>query len=46
VELKAGSYHIMLIGLHRDLKEGDTFPVLLQLEKSGTLTVQVQVRQP
>jgi copper(I)-binding protein len=46
VELKPGSYHIMLIGLQRDLKEGDTFPVLLELDKSGTLTVQVQVRQP
>ena len=39
VELEPGDYHIMLIGLHRDLAVGDRFSVTLTFEKSGTLTV-------
>jgi periplasmic copper chaperone A len=46
VELKPGSYHIMLMGLNRDLKPGDIFTVTLQLEKTGDLTVQSTVREP
>ena len=46
VELKPGGYHIMLIGLKRDLNEGDRFTVVLEFEKRGPLTVEVQVRQP
>ena len=45
-ELKPGGYHIMLMGLNRDLKAGDSFTVTLQLEKSGDLTVESTVRQP
>jgi len=45
-ELKPGSYHIMLMGLNRDLKPGDIFTVTLKLEKSGDLTVESTVRQP
>jgi hypothetical protein len=46
VELKPGGYHVMLIGLQRDLKPGDTFQLDLQFEKSGKLTVQPEVREP
>lgn len=46
VEFKPGSYHIMLIGLKRDLKVGDRFTVTPELEKSGTLTVESEVREP
>jgi hypothetical protein len=46
VELKPGSYHIMLIGLQRDLKPGDRFALELQFEKSGPLTVEPEVREP
>jgi copper(I)-binding protein len=46
VELKPGGYHIMLIGLKRDLNEGDRFTLVLEFEKSGRLTVEVPVRQP
>ena len=46
VLLKPGSYHIMLIGVNRDLKVGDRFTVDLQFEKSGTLTVEPEVREP
>jgi len=46
VELKPGGYHIMLINLKRDLKVGDRFTVTLEFEKSGTLNVEVEVREP
>jgi copper(I)-binding protein len=46
VLLKPGGYHIMLIGLQRDLQVGDRFTAELQLEKSGTLIVEAEVREP
>lgn len=46
VELKPGGLHVMLIGLTKDLNPGDKFPVTLQFEKAGTITVQAEVRQP
>jgi hypothetical protein len=46
VLLKPGSYHVMLIGMKRALQVGDTFSLDLQFEKSGTITVQPEVRQP
>lgn len=46
VELKPGGYHVMLIGLKRDLEPGTQIPLTLTFEKSGTLTVEAKVRQP
>ena len=46
IELKPGSYHIMLIGLKRDLQSGDTFDVTLVFENSDKLTVEALVRRP
>jgi copper(I)-binding protein len=46
VLLKPGGYHIMLIGMQRDLAVGDTFTLELQFEKSGILTVEPEVREP
>jgi copper(I)-binding protein len=46
VELKPGGYHVMLIGLQRELKAGERFPVTLRFEKSGSVTVEAEVRQP
>jgi copper(I)-binding protein len=46
VELKPGGYHIMLIGLKRDLNEGDQVRLELEFEKNGRKTVNAQVRQP
>jgi len=46
VSLKPGSYHLMLMGLQRDLNPGDTLTVVLEFEKSGRMTVQAPVRQP
>ena len=45
-QLKPGGYHVMLIGLSQDIKEGETYPVTLQFEKSGEVEVEVQVMQP
>lgn len=46
VLLKPGSYHVMLIGIQRDLKVGDTFRLDLQFEKTGSITVNPEVREP
>ena len=43
VMFKPGSYHIMFIGLHKPLKEGDRFPVTLMFEKAGKKTVEINV---
>jgi copper(I)-binding protein len=45
VELKAGSYHIMLIGLKQDLKPGDTIEITLTFEKAGEVKVNAAVRE-
>lgn len=46
VLLQPGGYHVMLIGIQRDLAVGDEFELELAFEKSGTLLVEAQVRQP
>ena len=46
VLLQPGGYHVMLIGLRRDLAVGDQFELELLFEQSGTLMVEPQVRQP
>ncbi|MCC7166510.1 MAG: copper chaperone PCu(A)C [Rhodospirillales bacterium] len=42
-ELKPGSYHVMFLDLADSLKEGTGFPLTLQFEKAGTVTIQVPV---
>jgi copper(I)-binding protein len=44
-ELKPGSFHVMLFGLNRELKVGDTFPLTLKYEQGGEQTIQVQVKE-
>jgi len=48
VELKPGGYHVMLMDLKRQLKEGESVPITLVLEgkdkKRETLEVQAAVR--
>ena len=46
VALKPGGFHVMLIGLNRDLKLGETFDITLQFEQAGPVTVQAVVKQP
>jgi len=45
VELKPGSYHIMLIGLKQDLKPGDRIEITLRFEKAGEIKVNAPVRE-
>jgi len=45
VELKPGSYHIMLIGLKQDLKVGDSIEITLTFEKVGEIKVTATVRE-
>jgi hypothetical protein len=44
LEMKPGGYHIMLLGLKRDLKAGERVTVTLTFEKAGPKTVEADVR--
>ena len=44
VAFTPGSLHVMLIGLTRELKTGDTFEVTLEFENAGEKIVTVTVR--
>lgn len=43
VRLAPGGYHLMLIGLRRELQDGDRFPVTLEFERAGSRVVEVEV---
>jgi copper(I)-binding protein len=45
VELKPGSYHIMLIDLTQDLKPGDKIEITLKFEQAGDVKVTAEVRE-
>ncbi len=44
VDLEPGGHHVMLIGLHKPLKAGDKFSLVLVFEKGGEQAVEVVVR--
>jgi hypothetical protein len=44
LEMKPGGHHIMLLGIKRDLKPGDTVTVTVTFEKAGRMTVEAPVR--
>jgi copper(I)-binding protein len=44
VELKPGSYHLMLIGLKRALTQGQTVTLTLEFERGGRMTTRAEVR--
>jgi copper(I)-binding protein len=44
VELKPGSYHVMLIGLKKPLKAGETIPLTLNFEKAGKVSITVPIQ--
>jgi copper(I)-binding protein len=46
VTLKPGGLHIMLMGLNRQLKPGDTVPLTLTFEKAGKVDVTAEVGAP
>lgn len=43
--LKPGGFHVMLLGLTRDLKVGDKVTVTLTFEQAGAITVEAEVRE-
>jgi hypothetical protein len=45
-ELKPGGYHVMLIGLKKELKVGDRVNVRLTFARGGTVTITAGVRMP
>lgn len=45
VTLSPGGTHIMLVGLAKPLKTGQTFPLTLTFEKAGSRTVNVTVEK-
>jgi copper(I)-binding protein len=44
ITLRPGGDHVMLMGLKRPLRAGETFPMTLAFEKSGQKLVHVRVR--
>jgi copper(I)-binding protein len=44
LEMKPGSYHIMLLGLKQDLKPGETVNLALNFEKAGQMSVAAPVK--
>jgi copper(I)-binding protein len=43
VRLAPGGYHLMLIGVNRELKDGDRFTIMLEFERTGERAVEVLV---
>ncbi|NQV54336.1 MAG: copper chaperone PCu(A)C [Rhodospirillales bacterium] len=43
ITLKPGGYHVMMMGLHAPLKEGDSFPLALTFERAGTVNVTAKI---
>ncbi len=45
VELRSGSYHVMLIDVKRTLAPGDTVPLTLTFQNAGEIQVTAEVRE-
>jgi len=46
VQLKPGGFHIMLMNLKRQVKEGETVPITLVIEEKGGKRVPIEVKAP
>jgi copper(I)-binding protein len=46
VELKSGSYHVMMMGLTSAVKNGEKVKLTLTFEKAGSATIEMEVRNP
>ena len=44
VALRPGGLHLMLVGLSRPLREGETVPVTLRFERAGEVQVELSVQ--
>jgi copper(I)-binding protein len=45
VSLEPGGLHIMMAGIQKSLKEGDSFPLILEFKKAGKIEVVVTVEK-
>ena len=45
IDIRPGGYHIMLLGINRELKPGDKFEIVLEFENSPSATVEVTVKE-
>ena len=45
IELAPGGLHIMLVILGKDLSVGDAFPLTLEFQRAGDITIEVEVKQ-
>ena len=43
--MKPGGFHVMLIGLKKDLRVGDTVDLQLTFEQAGEVAVKASVRE-
>lgn len=43
IELKPGSFHLMLMDLRRPLKQGERVPITLRFERSGSIEIELEV---
>lgn len=43
VALEPGSFHVMLMGLKEPLEQGDSFPLTLEFDQAGSVTVDVTI---
>jgi periplasmic copper chaperone A len=46
VKLNSGSFHVMFMGLNKDLKVGDKIQLTLTFEKAGVVKMDVPVKKP
>jgi len=46
VEMRPGGYHVMLFGLRRHLREGESFEIEFEFERSGPVIATAEVRAP
>ena len=44
VMLEPGGYHVMLMGLTKELVTGESFPLTLTFERAGPMTIDVTIR--
>lgn len=45
-ELKPGSYHVMLMGLKQEIKEGELITFTLVFQNAGSITIEAPVKNP
>jgi copper(I)-binding protein len=46
VSFAPGGLHVMLMGLHAPLKQGESFPLTLQFTRAGEVDVEVPILKP